>query len=89
MISYDSNIEQVLAILREEALKLSQKEDQLIGELQVLGVQAMTSADITVRVIGECSPNRADGVARRMKADFKAALEQAGVSFPSPKIVRA
>jgi small conductance mechanosensitive channel len=85
VIAYDANIEQALEVLHAQAKVFEVQEPELVGELQVLGVQALNSADVTLRVVGECTPNNGDGVARRLKARLKTALEQAGIALPAGK----
>jgi small conductance mechanosensitive channel len=85
VIAYESNIAEAIAILKREAAVLEANADKLVGPLNVLGVQQLSSTDVTLRVVGECQPNSGDGLARVMKAAFVAALDEAGIVLPGAK----
>lgn len=85
VIAYESNIGDAIAILKREAAALEGQMEQLVGPLNVLGVQQLSSTDVTLRVVGECQPNAGDGLARAMKATFVAALDAAGIILPGAK----
>jgi small-conductance mechanosensitive channel len=85
VIAYESNISEAIAILKREAAALDGQMEKLVGPLNVLGVQQLSSTDVTLRVVGECQPNSGDGLARAMKATFVAALDEAGIVLPGSK----
>lgn len=85
VIAYESNVAEAIEILKREAAALEANADKLVGPLNVLGVQQLSSTDVTLRVVGECQPNAGDGIVREMKATFVAALSEAGIVLPGAK----
>lgn len=84
-IAYEENVEKAGNVIKH---KLETFEDpNLVKQPQLLGVQTMTATDITLRVIAECLPNTEVIITRRLNVEIKAALDEAGVSMPYPKMV--
>lgn len=51
------------------------EDPNLVGRPDLLGVQAIAAADVTLRLIAECRPNTQSSVTRRLNAELKKAFE--------------
>ena len=65
----------------------SLKDENLVRQPEILGVQALSPDETTLRVIAECRPNTQTLVTRRLNAEIKLALDREGIRLPYPKMV--
>ncbi|GED67078.1 mechanosensitive ion channel protein MscS [Brevibacillus reuszeri] len=86
-VAYEENLNQVEQVLRE-VLQLAQTELQdIVGEPQILGVQALGPSEVVLRVTAECKPNTHHGVNRNLRAMIRTEFTKRGIQIPYPKIV--
>lgn len=86
-VAYEENLDQVEKVLRE-VLQLAQTELQdIVGEPQILGVQALGPSEVILRVTAECKPNTHHGVNRNLRAMIRTEFTKRGIQIPYPKIV--
>ena len=86
-VAYEENLNQVEQVLRE-VLQLAQTELQdIVGEPQILGVQALGPSEVILRVTAECKPNTHHGVNRNLRAMIRTEFTKRGIQIPYPKIV--
>lgn len=76
-IAYHESVEQASRVVTEALEQL--KDPNLINVPQLLGVQAMTATDYTLRISAECLANTENRVTRVINAHIKLALEAAGI----------
>lgn len=86
-VAYEENVERVVEVLKEEALRLYDVTPDMVSPPEVLGVQNLGASDVVIRVTAECKNNTHFTVMRMMRADFKKALERQGIEIPYPKVV--
>jgi moderate conductance mechanosensitive channel len=89
-IAYESDLPRVLDLLRDEARLLSEEEQWkplLLEEPQVLGVHAMVTEGITVRVMAKTSPRRQWEVARELRTRITDRLQREGIRWPGRHLV--
>lgn len=86
-VAHEENIAQVEQVIAEVAQKVKEEMEEMVGDPQVLGVQAIGPTDVTIRVIAECKPNTHHAVIRKMRAMIKAEFDQRGIEIPYPKMV--
>jgi len=84
-VAYDEDLDKVLATIRDVAEDMGHDtawEDRLVDVPTVLGVEAMTGAMMTIRVIAACAPGQNWAVQRELRQRVKTALDAAGVKAP-------
>lgn len=84
-VSYAENTERVLALIRAAAEAMGtdpEWEDRLVEPPQVLGVETISGATMTIRTIAHCTPGENFAVQRELRERIKDALDAAGVKAP-------
>lgn len=84
-VAYDENIERVIAVIREAANAFGtdpEWKDRLEAEPRVLGVESITGATMTIRVLTQCVAGENFGVQRELRERLKIALDVAGIKAP-------
>ncbi|MGL4178684.1 MAG: mechanosensitive ion channel family protein [Dermatophilaceae bacterium] len=84
-VSYDEDVDRVLGVIRESAAQFggeSHWQDRLIEPPEVLGVETITGATMTIRVIVQCVAGEHFAVQRELRERLKTALDAAGVKAP-------
>jgi small conductance mechanosensitive channel len=56
----------------------------MLAAPEVWGAQAVSSKEVTMRIVVKTAPLRQWSVEREMRARIHAALEAAGIHFPPP-----
>ncbi|MGL5863434.1 MAG: mechanosensitive ion channel family protein, partial [Phycicoccus sp.] len=84
-VSYDEDVERVLGVIRDAAAAFGgdpQWQDRVIEPPDVLGVETITGATMTIRVIVQCVAGEHFAVQRELRERLKTALDAAGVKAP-------
>ncbi|MGL5910459.1 MAG: mechanosensitive ion channel family protein, partial [Phycicoccus sp.] len=84
-VSYDEDVERVLGVIRDAAAAFGgdpQWQDRVIEPPDVLGVETITGATMTIRVIVQCVAGEHFAVQRELRERLKTALDAAGVKPP-------
>lgn len=86
-VSYDEDVDRVMAILTEVAQSLA--DDQTFGKLvleppQVVGVEALADSQVTIRLLARTLPLKQWDVARELRRRIKVRFDQEGVQIPYP-----
>ena len=84
-IAYDQDIPTVLELIRATASELAEDEawrDRILEDPVVAGVEAVTGAAVTIRVIVKCTPNDHYAVQRELRERIKTAFDREGVQVP-------
>lgn len=85
-IAHEENVENTLKLIRSICHTFEEKnEEDLRGEINVLGVTALNAFGITIRVIGRAKPLSQWQMERELRKDIKLALDEAGIEIPYPK----
>lgn len=85
-IAYEENIDNALNLIRKICFKFQEKhEEDLRGEIDVLGVTELGVSGITIRVIGRAKPLSQWEMERELRKDIKLGLDEAGIEIPYPK----
>lgn len=85
-VAYDEDAERVLTVIRATAAAFGEEADwrsRMIEPPQVLGVESITGAAMTLRVIVQCVPGENFAVQRELRERLKTALDAAGVRAPA------
>ena len=86
-ISYSQDIPPVLELIRETAHVLSEDpawHDRILEDPVVAGVESVTGAAVTIRVIVKCTPNDHYAVQRELRERIKEAFDREGIQVPLP-----
>ena len=84
-VAYDEDLDKVLDVIRSASAEMGGDpgwQDKLIEMPTVLGVEAMTGAMMTIRVLAGCAPGQNWNVQRELRQRIKTALDAAGVKAP-------
>ena len=84
-VAYDEDLDKVMGVIRGVTEELGQDADwqgRLIDAPTVLGVETMTGAVMTIRVLAACAPGQNWAVQREVRQRVKRALDAAGVKAP-------
>ena len=86
-IAYSQDIPTVLELIRATADELADDEawqDRILEDPVVAGVESVTGAAVTIRVIVKCTPNDHFAVQRELRERIKEAFDREGVQVPVP-----
>ncbi len=84
-IAYEADIDRAIAVIRETVSTVA--DENLAKPAEVLGIQALSPTEVTLRVIAECRPNAQAVVSRKLNAEIKKALDAQGIEMPGPRMV--
>ncbi|GAB4462807.1 MAG: hypothetical protein OHK0037_14310 [Elainellaceae cyanobacterium] len=87
-VAYDSNIEQVLSVIRDVAQALyddSQWRDKFYNPPQVLGVETLSHEGISIRVWLDTQPMQQFAVGREFRLRVRIAFEENGIGIGMPQ----
>jgi len=86
-VAYSEDIPTVLELIRATADELADDEawrDRILEDPVVAGVESVTGAAVTIRVIVKCTPNDHYAVQRELRERIKEAFDREGVQVPVP-----
>ena len=86
-IAYNQDIPPVLELIRATAEALAEDEawrDKILDDPVVAGVESVTGAAVTIRVIVKCTPNDHFAVQRELRERIKEAFDREGIQVPLP-----
>jgi small conductance mechanosensitive channel len=86
-IGYSTDVEKAAALLRQVMETLKEEDPNIVGEVSVLGVQALNDSNYTLRATAECLPLAHWSVQRLARQRIRAAFANEGVDLPLQKIV--
>ncbi len=84
-VAYDEDLDKVMGVIRGVAEDVGQDPawlGKVIEAPTVLGVETMTGAMMTIRVLAPCAPGQNWTVQRELRQRVKTALDAAGVKAP-------
>lgn len=86
-IAYEENADEAIELMKKIMPELMERNQDLVKEPEVLGVQLISQSSVTIRIIGECKPNTQAGVSRFINIEIKRLLDAHGIEFPYPRMV--
>lgn len=86
-IAYEEDIDKAIQVMKETVQKNYEHNLNMVKEPEVLGVQSLVGANVTLRTTVECKPNMHPVVARELYADLKKAFDAHGIDIPYPRVV--
>lgn len=86
-IAYNQDIPTVLEVIRATANELAEDDawrDRILEDPVVAGVESVTGAAVTIRVIVKCTPNDHFAVQRELRERIKEAFDREDIQVPLP-----
>lgn len=86
-IAYEEDIDQAIAVLRQECEAAFREIKAIIDLPQVLGVTDLNDSSVNICVVAPSVPGEYWGVERELRRRFKNVLDRAGIEIPYPRRV--
>ena len=83
-ISYDEDIDQAISIIQQTCDHVAEENENILEGPNVLGVQALNSSDIVIRIIAQTKNGEQFAVERDLKKAIKEALDKNNIEIPFP-----
>jgi small-conductance mechanosensitive channel len=87
-VAYDADIDQALAVLRDEAARFSAEpawKGRLEGAVEVPGVESLSDSAVVIRILARTRPGSQWDVARELRRRLKKRLDAEGLEIPFPQ----
>ncbi len=86
-IAYEEDIDEAIAVLKEESALASKELPAIVKEPVVQGVTDLADSSVDIRVICETIPGEQWAIERELRKRFKKALDSKGIEIPYPRRV--
>lgn len=86
-IAYEEDIDQAIAVLKQECEAAFKEMDAIIDLPQVQGVTELAGSSVNIRAVAPALPGEHWDVERELRRRFKYALDRAGIEIPYAKQV--
>lgn len=86
-IGYGTPEKDAIEIIENVMEEIKKSEENVIGDVAVLGVQKLNDSNYTIRATAECAPYTHWSVERLARQKIREALQAAGADLPYQKIV--
>jgi moderate conductance mechanosensitive channel len=86
-IPYDGNVELAEKVINDLLEGMPEKYEDLIKAPELLGIQSLNPTEIVLRIVAETSPMRHWNMARILRKDIRASLDEHGIESPVPRMV--
>lgn len=86
-ISYETDISKMEDILIPRLNDLSKEIDNLLGEIQYLGVQALDDSAVVIRLIVETKAMQHFAIERKLRKEIKQLFDETDINIPYPQLV--
>ncbi|MBM7552190.1 mechanosensitive ion channel family protein [Thalassobacillus pellis] len=86
-IAYEGDIDRAEKIIAELLDEMPEKYEDLIATPELLGVQALGTSEVIMRVIAETYPMQHWMIGRMLRKEIKTRLDERGIEIPFPRIV--
>lgn len=85
-VAYEEDPDNAIKVITSACNKFKKKnEEEIRGDIEVLGVISLNASGITIRVIGRAKPLSQWKMERDLRKEIKVALDEAGIEIPYPK----
>ncbi|MDQ0244987.1 small conductance mechanosensitive channel [Bacillus fengqiuensis] len=86
-IAYEENIAEAEKIITELLQELPDKYEDMVKSPELLGVQNVVGTEVVMRIVCEVKPMKHWHIARVIRKEVKAKLDQHGIEIPFPRMV--
>ena len=83
-VSYDENIDEAMAVVQAACENVQMEEGIIVESPKVIGVQALGTSDVTLRIIAKAKNGEQWAVERELRKTIKEALDANGIEIPYP-----
>jgi moderate conductance mechanosensitive channel len=83
-IAYEENIDQAVKVLQDACDRVKENNENIVEGPNVLGVHALGSSDVVIRIISKTRNGEQWAVERELRQAFKEALEANDIEIPYP-----
>lgn len=85
-VDYAEDVDRVMAVMTETARELrAELPQEIIEEPNVLGVDKLSAAALTLRLMVKTAPNKQGDVGAELRRRLKLAFDRAGIKAPAPR----
>ncbi len=86
-LSYEGDISRAEQVITELLSGLPDKYEEIVKVPEILGVQNLAASDVVLRIVAETLPMKHFIVARALRKELKACLDENGIEIPYPRLV--
>lgn len=86
-VGFNADITKATQMIYETMRDVKTTNSNVVGDVQILGVQSLGKSEIIIRVTAECRPTTNYGVQREAYKRIMEALQREGVEMPFPQQV--
>jgi small-conductance mechanosensitive channel len=86
-VRHDTNLDHALRTLRQVMERVQEESSDVVGDVQILGVQALNQTGVVLRVTVVCLPTTNSVVQRLANQRIKEAFDAEGLQMPFPQTV--
>jgi len=86
-ISNEDDIDSVEHHISNYLSNLQEKDEDIVKEPMILGVQSMTATEVVLRITAETKPMKHYDVARKIRRDLRNYLLGKGIDIPQPEMI--
>lgn len=84
-VAYETNVDDAIRVIEQVMQKLKHDSVDIIGDVNVLGVQGLNESDVAIRATAECVSMTHFGVQRLAMRRIKDAFDEHGIVIPFPQ----
>lgn len=85
-VGYDTETEVALEIVEQAAKRVAENDEDVVGEVSMMGVNSLNPSTYTVRLYLECKPYAHWGVMRRIKQEVQKDFISHNIDLPIQKV---
>lgn len=86
-IAYEEDISRAEQVIQELLEELPEKYPEMVKTPELLGIQMLGASEVMMRVTSEVTPMSHWKIARVLRREIKARLDEQGIEIPYPKMV--
>ncbi|MFC3886309.1 mechanosensitive ion channel family protein [Bacillus songklensis] len=86
-IAYEEDITKAEQIIDELLQELPDRYEDMVKPPELLGVQNVVGTEVVMRIVSEVKPMKQWNIARMIRKEVKARLDQHGIEIPFPRMV--
>jgi small-conductance mechanosensitive channel len=81
-VSYQTDLKRAMEVIQETMQQLKAENENIVGDVQILGVQSLGKSDVVIRVTAECKPTTHFAVQRQAYQRIKEAFDREHIDIP-------
>jgi small-conductance mechanosensitive channel len=81
-VSYQTDLNRAMEVIQETMQQLKAENENIVGDVQILGVQSLGKSDVVIRVTAECKPTTHFAVQRQAYQRIKEAFDREQIDIP-------